>query len=169
MTTAPETQSLLQQLTQDLRANLQIADNALSKVREDAGSGGSAVVDEVANSLRVLRADIGHVLAELDASSTDQRAAYIAEMRRRLEAGRGVLDEMWVRRSLARRDLQEQAEALLRAAENAWLAARNRMAEAQRDLERAAGDARRDLGDSVQAFNSALAEARAAFTRGLSE
>ena len=165
----PENQPLVEQLTKDLRANLKIADSALSKVREDAGSGGSAVLDEVSNSLRALRADISQVIEELDATTTDQRSTYLAEARRRLQAGRGVLDELWVRRSLARKDLGDQTEAILKSAENAWLAARNRLSDAQQDLERSVEDARRDLGDSLRNFNSALSEARAAFTRGISD
>lgn len=165
--TVSETPSLFQKLVHDLRANLKIADTALADVREDARSGGTAVSDDVAATLRQLRADIGHVLAELDASTTDQRESYVAEARRRLDAGRGVLDEMWVRSSLGRKELQDQTGKLLQAAENAWLAACSRLSEVQKDVSRSADDTRTDLSDTLHGFNTALADARAAFTRAI--
>ncbi|MGZ4590136.1 MAG: hypothetical protein ACXV4A_05295 [Actinomycetes bacterium] len=163
--TTEQTPSLVQQLVRDLRANMKIADGAMSKVREDVRSGSGSVLDEISTSLRQLRADIGHVLAELDATTTDQRSVYLTEARRRLEAGRGVLDEMWLRSSLGRKDLRDETEQLLKAAENAWLAARNRLGDVQQDVNRTATDVRSDLENSLRAFSAALSEARAAFTR----
>lgn len=165
MTDDPATRSAFQQLLQDLRTNVRLADDALSKVLDDTRAGREWVAEDVGTTLRQLRADISQVLAELDATTSDERAAYLAEARRRLSAARGVLDEMWVHGALGRQEVRDQSEQLLTAAENAWLAARSRLGDVQRDLDRAAADARGDLETALQSFGSALSAARAAFAR----
>ena len=157
--------STFQQLFEDLRTNVQLADRALSKVLDDARAGREGVVEDVGTVLRQLRADISQVLAELDATTTDERAAYLAEARRRLSAARGVLDEMWVRGALGRQEMRDQTEQVLTAAENAWLAARSRLGDVQQDVDRAAADVRADLEAALKAFGAALSEARGAFAR----
>jgi hypothetical protein len=165
MTEEPAARSAFQQLLEDLRTNVKLADNALSKLLDDLCAGREGVGEDVGTTLRQLRADISQVLAELDATTTDERAAYLAEARRRLAAARSVLDEMWVRGALGRQEARDQTEQVLTAAENAWLAARNRLGEVQQDVNRAATDARADLEASLQSFGSALSAARAAFAR----
>jgi hypothetical protein len=157
--------STFRQLVEDLRTNVKLADRALSAMLEDARAGREWVADDVGMTLRQLRADISQVLAELDATAVDERAAYLAEARRRLHAARGVLDEMWVRGALGRKEMRGQTEQLLTAAENAWLAARSRLGDVQQDADRAAADARADIETALQSFGSALSAARAAFAR----
>lgn len=165
MTDDPAARSTFQQLLEDLRTNVKFADHALATLLDDTRAGREGVAEDVGSTLRQLRADIGQVLAELDATTTDERAAYLAEARRRLSAARGVLDELWVRGALGRQEVRDQSEELLTAAENAWLAARRRLSDVQQDVDRAATDARADLEDSLRSFGSAVSAARAAFTR----
>ncbi len=165
MSEDPAARSAFQQLLEDLRTNVKLADHALAGMLDDTRAGREGVVEDVGSTLRQLRADISQVLAELDATTTDERAAYLAEARRRLSAARGVLDEMWVRGALGRQEVRDQSEELLTAAESAWLAARRRLGEVQQDVDRAASDARADLEASLRSFGSALSAARAAFTR----
>jgi hypothetical protein len=165
MTDTHVTRSSFQQLVEDLRTNVKLADRALSKMLDDTSAGRDWIVEDVGLTLRQLRADISQVLAELDASTTDERAAYVAAVRRRLAAARGVLDEMWVRGALGRQEMRDQTEQLLTAAENAWLAARARLGDVQQDADQAAADARVDIETALQSFGSALSAARAAFAR----
>lgn len=156
----------VQQLIQDLRDDLRGADEALARMREHAATGSSTVRDELAATLRQLRADASHLLSELDASTSGRRADYLTEARRRLDASRGALDEMWVRTSLGRKDLQDDTTQLLGAAENAWLAARARLTQAQSEgQDDTLDDVRTGLGEALQRFNAALSDARAAFNR----
>jgi hypothetical protein len=164
--TDTQARSSFQQLVEDLRTNVKLADRALSKMLDDTRAGRDWMVEDVGSTLRQLRADISQVLAELDATTTDERAAYVTEARRRLNAARGVLDEMWVRGALGRQEMRDQTEQLLTAAENAWLAARTRLGDVQHDADRAAADARADIETALQSFGSALSAARAAFARG---
>ncbi|GAB2862429.1 hypothetical protein [Nocardioides pacificus] len=164
MSTDP-TPHVIQQLVQDLRADLKVADEALARVRETAVSGGGAVREELGATLRQLRADAGHLLSELDASTSGHRAAYLSEARRRLDASRGALDEMWVRTSLGRKEVQDDTTRLLGAAENAWLAARARLTQAQSEAQDTLDDTRTGLNEALRRFNAALSDARAAFNR----
>jgi len=165
MTEDPTARSAFQQLLEDLRTNVRLTDHALAKMLDDTRAGREWVVEDIGTTLRQLRADISQVLTELDATTTDERAACLAEARRRLSAARGVLDEMWVRGALGRQEVRDQTEELLTAAENAWLAARSHLGDVQQDVDRAAADIRADLEASLQSFGSALSAARAAFAR----
>ena len=76
MTDDPAARSAFQQLLEDLRTNVKLADQALAALLDDTRTGREGVVEDVGETLRQLRADISQVLAEPDATTTDERAAY---------------------------------------------------------------------------------------------
>lgn len=160
---APPT--VLQQLVRDLRTNLETADHALAKVHSTAAASTEVLTEDLRATIRQLRADVSYSLTELEATASDQRSAYLDEARRRLNAGRGVLDELRVRAALGGDQVRQQSSLLVDATENAWLAARNRLGEAQSDAADTVGSSRTGIEKSLQDFNEALADARAAFQR----
>lgn len=165
MSNVSATPTVLQRLVRDLRINLDSADRALSQIHDTASTNAEVLTDDLRATIRQLRADVGHSLAELEATTGDQRSAYLDEVRRRLNAGRGALDELRVRASLGGDQVRQQSALLVDATENAWLAARNRLSDAQHVASDALDGSRIGVEKSLQDFNDALVEARAAFQR----